>query len=110
MREWLEKHHEETEGEATVKLCLRALLELGGALVAKNIELCRVTKEGTATMSDEDVDALIKAVEEEKEAAEKEKKEKARRQAEEAPRRRGKTDEASACFSSHGRCKKCWHT
>ena len=52
---------------------------------SKNIEMA-VTKEGTATMSDEDVDALIKKVEEEKEAAEKEKKEKARRQAEEAPR------------------------
>ena len=51
---------------------------------SKNIEIAVVTKEGTATMSDEDVDALIKKVEEEKEEEEKEKKEKARRQAEEA--------------------------
>ena len=83
VREWLEKHHEETEGEATTKLCLRALLELVEPS-SKNIEIAVVTKEGTATMSDEDVDALIKKVEEEKEAADKEKKEKARRQAEEA--------------------------
>ena len=83
MREWLEKHYAETEGEATAKLCLRALLELVEPS-SKNIEIAVVTKEGTATMSDEDVDALIKKVEEEKEAADKEKKEKARKQAEEA--------------------------
>jgi 20S proteasome alpha/beta subunit len=83
VREWLEKHYEETEGEATAKLCARALLELVEPS-SKNIEIAVVGKDGVATMSEEDVDALIKKVEEEKEAADREKKEKARRQAEEA--------------------------
>ena len=83
VREWLEKHYEETEGEVTAKLCLRALLELVEPS-SKNIEIAIVGKDGVATMSEEDVDALIKNVEEEKEAADREKKEKARRQAEEA--------------------------
>ena len=83
VREWLEKHYEETEGEATAKLCMRALLELVEPS-SKNIEIAIVGKDGVATMSEEDVDALIKKVEEEKEAADREKKEKARRQAEEA--------------------------
>ena len=83
VREWLEKHYEETEGEATAKLCARALLELVEPS-SKNIEIAIVGKDGVATMSEEDVDALIKKVEEEKEAADREKKEKARRQAEEA--------------------------
>jgi 20S proteasome alpha/beta subunit len=83
VREWLEKHYEETEGEATAKLCARALLELVEPS-SKNIEIAIVGKDGVATMSEEDVDALIKKVEEEKEAADREKKEKARRQTEEA--------------------------
>ena len=84
VREWLEKHYTETETtEETTKLCLRALLELVEPS-SKNIEIAVVTRDGTTTMSDEDVDALVKKVEEEKEAADKEKKEKARQRAEEA--------------------------
>ena len=84
VREWLEKHYTETETtEETTKLCLRALLELVEPS-SKNIEIAVVTRDGTTTMSNEDVDALVKKVEEEKEAADKEKKEKARQRAEEA--------------------------
>tara|TARA_B110000977_G_scaffold171397_2_gene222866 strand:+ start:9497 stop:10207 length:711 start_codon:yes stop_codon:yes gene_type:complete len=84
VREWLEKHYTETETTAeTTKLCLRALLELVEPS-SKNIEIAVVTRDGTTTMSNEDVDALVKKVEEEKEAADKEKKEKARQRAEEA--------------------------
>ena len=84
VREWLEKHYTETETTAeTTKLCLRALLELVEPS-SKNIEIAVVTRDGTTTMSNEDVDALVKKVEEEKETADKEKKEKARQRAEEA--------------------------
>ncbi len=84
VREWLEKHYTETETtEETTKLCLRALLELVEPS-SKNIEIAVVTRDGTTTMSNEDVDALVKKVEEEKETADKEKKEKARQRAEEA--------------------------
>ena len=84
VREWLEKHYTETETTAeTTKLCLRALLELVEPS-SKNIEIAVVTRDGTTTMSNEDVDALVKKVEEAKEAADKEKKEKARQRAEEA--------------------------
>ena len=64
-------------------MCLRALLELVEPS-SKNIEIAVVTRDGTTTMSNEDVDALVKKVEEEKETADKEKKEKARQRAEEA--------------------------
>ena len=83
VREWLEKHYSETEGDETVKLCLRALLELVEPS-SKNIEIAVVSRDGMRVMSNDDVDAMIKKVEEEKDAADKEKKEKARRQAEEA--------------------------
>uniref|UniRef100_A0A7S0X7F2 Proteasome subunit alpha type n=1 Tax=Mantoniella antarctica TaxID=81844 RepID=A0A7S0X7F2_9CHLO len=83
VREWLEKQYTETAGEETVKLALRALLELVEPS-SKNIEIAVVTKEGTKTLSNEEVDAVVKAIEEEKEAADKAKKDKAKRQAEEA--------------------------
>ena len=83
VREWLEKQYAETSGEETVKLAVRALLELVEPS-SKNIEIAVTTKEGTRTMTDEEVDAMVKAIEVEKEEADKAKKEKARRQAEEA--------------------------
>ena len=83
MREWLEKQYAETSGEETVKLAVRALLELVEPS-SKNIEIAVTTKEGTRTMTDEEVDAMVKAIEVEKEEVDKAKKEKARRQAEEA--------------------------
>jgi 20S proteasome subunit alpha 4 len=60
-----------------------ALLELVEPS-SKNIEIAVVTKEGTATMSSDDVDTLIKAIEAEKEAADKAKKDKAKKQADDA--------------------------
>jgi|Transcript_4957 20S proteasome subunit alpha 4 len=84
VREWLEKHFAETTGgEETAKLCLRALLELVEPS-SKNIEIAVVTPGGTTTLTNENVDALIKKVEEEKQAAEQEKKDKARQRAEDA--------------------------
>ena len=83
VREWLEKQYAETSGEETVKLAVRALLELVEPS-SKNIEIAVTTKEGTRTMTDEEVDAMVKAIEVEKEEVDKAKKEKARRQAEEA--------------------------
>jgi 20S proteasome alpha/beta subunit len=83
VREWLEKQYAETSGEETVKLALRALLELVEPS-SKNIEIAIITKSGLRTMSNDEVDKLVKAIEMEKEEADKAKKEKARRQAEEA--------------------------
>jgi 20S proteasome subunit alpha 4/ATP-dependent RNA helicase DDX56/DBP9 len=62
---------------------LRALLELVEPS-SKNIEIAVVTPGGTTTLTNENVDALIKKVEEEKQAAEQEKKDKARQRAEDA--------------------------
>jgi 20S proteasome alpha/beta subunit len=83
VREWLEKQYAETSGEETVKLALRALLELVEPS-SKNIEIAIITKSGLRTMSNDEVDKFVKAIEMEKEEADKAKKEKARRQAEEA--------------------------
>ena len=66
-----------------MKLALRALLELVEPS-SKNIEIAIITKSGLRTMSNDEVDKFVKAIEMEKEEADKAKKEKARRQAEEA--------------------------
>eukprot|EP00227_Mantoniella_beaufortii_P010222 CAMPEP_0197591448 /NCGR_PEP_ID=MMETSP1326-20131121/13297_1 /TAXON_ID=1155430 /ORGANISM="Genus nov. species nov., Strain RCC2288" /LENGTH=261 /DNA_ID=CAMNT_0043156913 /DNA_START=16 /DNA_END=801 /DNA_ORIENTATION=+ len=84
VREWLEKQYTETSGADTVKLAVRALLELVEPS-SKNIEIAVLTKEGgMKMMSNEDVDAMVKTIQEEKEAADKAKKDKVKLQAEEA--------------------------
>ena len=47
MREYLEKNYEETAGDGTVKLALRALIETVEAS-AKNIEVAVTTRDGGA--------------------------------------------------------------
>lgn len=47
MREYLEKNYEETSGDDTVKLALKALIETVEAS-AKNIEVAVTTKDGGA--------------------------------------------------------------
>ena len=66
-----------------MKLALRALLELVEPS-SKNIEIAIITKSGLRTIVHDEVDKFVKAIEMEKEEADKAKKEKARRQAEEA--------------------------
>mmetsp|Transcript_23218 Transcript_23218/g.64469 ORF Transcript_23218/g.64469 Transcript_23218/m.64469 type:complete len:250 (-) Transcript_23218:124-873(-) len=66
IREYLEKHYEETSGQETVKLALKALLEtVEGS--SKNIEIAIMEKEGgLRTLDDETVDKVIAEIEEEK--------------------------------------------
>lgn len=70
IREFLEKHYVETSGKDTVKLAIRALMETVEA-GSKSIEVA-VMERGTGLklLSDEEVDALVKEVEEDKAAAE----------------------------------------
>uniref|UniRef100_A0A7S0Y9V0 Proteasome subunit alpha type n=1 Tax=Polytomella parva TaxID=51329 RepID=A0A7S0Y9V0_9CHLO len=67
-REFLEKNFKETSGRDTVKLAVRALMETVEAN-AKSIEIAIMTTEGLKILSDEDVEATVKEVEEEKAAA-----------------------------------------
>lgn len=69
VREYLEKNYAETEGRGTLKLALRALTEVVEGS-SKNIEVAVVEKEGLLRfLTDEDVDGLVKEIEEEKAAA-----------------------------------------
>lgn len=70
IREYLEKHYVETSGRETMKLAIRSLMETVEA-GSKSIEVAVVEKDtGLRILSDEEVDALVKEVEEEKAAAE----------------------------------------
>ncbi|PRW57180.1 Proteasome subunit alpha type-7 [Chlorella sorokiniana] len=69
VREYLEKNYAETSGRDTLKLALRALTEVVEGS-SKNIEVAVVEKEaGLRFLTDEDVDGLVKEIEEEKAAA-----------------------------------------
>ncbi|KAK6922579.1 Proteasome, subunit alpha/beta [Dillenia turbinata] len=74
MREYLEKNYKETSGQETVKLAIRALLEVvesGG----KNIEIAVMTKEhGLRQLEEAEIDAIVAEIEAEKAAAEAAKK------------------------------------
>jgi len=82
VREWLEKQYADTSGVETVKLALRAVLELVEP-TSKNIEIAVVDREGLRIMPSDDLDEVVKLIEFEKEHANKQKNS-ARRQAEEA--------------------------
>lgn len=70
IREFLEKHYAETSGNDTVKLAVRALMETVEA-GSKSIEVAVMDKaHGLRLLTDEEVDVVVKAVEEEKAAAE----------------------------------------
>ncbi|XVE93844.1 hypothetical protein REPUB_Repub01dG0229900 [Reevesia pubescens] len=68
-REFLEKNYKETSGQETVKLVIRALLEVvesGG----KNIEVAVMTKEhGLRQLEEAEIDAIVAEIEAEKAAA-----------------------------------------
>ena len=68
VREFLEKHYAETTGRDTLKLAVKALLETVEA-GSKSLELA-VMERGTGLrlLTDEEVDGLIKEIEEEKAA------------------------------------------
>lgn len=70
VREYLEKHYTETSGNDTIKLVIKALMETVEA-GSKSIEIA-IMEQGTGLkrLTDEEVDALVKEVEEEKVAAE----------------------------------------
>lgn len=74
VREFLEKNYTETSGSETVKLAVRALLEVvesGG----KNIEIAVMTKdEGLRLLDDAEVEEIVAVIEAEKAAAEAAKK------------------------------------
>lgn len=69
VREYLEKHYSETSGEDTVKLALKSLLETVEP-GSKTIELAVMESTGLRVLGDEEVDRLVKEVEDEKAAAE----------------------------------------
>mmetsp|Transcript_25733 Transcript_25733/g.56061 ORF Transcript_25733/g.56061 Transcript_25733/m.56061 type:complete len:256 (+) Transcript_25733:208-975(+) len=70
IREFLEKHYVETSGQDTVKLAIRALMETVEA-GSKSIEVAVMEKDtGLRILSDEEVDAVVKVIEEEKAAQE----------------------------------------
>ncbi|KAI3438232.1 hypothetical protein D9Q98_000669 [Chlorella vulgaris] len=69
VREYLEKNYAETSGRETMKLALKALVEVVEGS-SKNIEVAVVEKEGGLRfLADDEVDALVKELEEEKAAA-----------------------------------------
>ena len=69
MREWLEKNYKEEEGEEAVHLAVRALIEVVEP-TSKTMEVAvvRAGDAGVEVMSEEDLDALVKAVQAKKEA------------------------------------------
>ncbi|WZZ12696.1 hypothetical protein YC2023_105785 [Brassica napus] len=75
IREFLEKNFKETSGEETVKLAIRALLEVVES-GAKNIEVAVMTREesGLRQLEEPDIDAIVAEIEAEKAAAEAAKK------------------------------------
>ncbi|KAJ4776983.1 Proteasome subunit alpha type [Rhynchospora pubera] len=74
MREFLEKNYKETSGKETIKLAIRALLEVvesGG----KNIEIAVMThKDGLRQLEEAEIDEYVAEIEAEKAAAEAAKK------------------------------------
>uniref|UniRef100_A0A804MQB3 Proteasome subunit alpha type n=2 Tax=Zea mays TaxID=4577 RepID=A0A804MQB3_MAIZE len=74
MREFLEKNYKETSGKETIKLAIRALLEVvesGG----KNIEVAVMTKkDGLRELEESEIDEYVAEIEAEKAAAEAAKK------------------------------------
>lgn len=73
VREFLEKNYKETSGQETVKLAIRALLEVvesGG----KNIEVAVMTRDGLKLLEESEVEAVVREIEAEKAAAEAAKK------------------------------------
>lgn len=69
VREFLEKNYAETGGRDTLKLALRALTEVVEGS-SKNIEVALVEREGGLRfLADDEVDSLVKEIEEEKAAA-----------------------------------------
>ena len=67
IREYLEKNFEETEGKGTVTLALQALLETVEP-TSKMVEVAVVTAEGVKYLLNDEVDAVIKEIEDEKAA------------------------------------------
>ncbi|KAJ7953147.1 Proteasome subunit alpha type [Quillaja saponaria] len=74
IREFLEKNYKETSGKETIKVAIRALLEVvesGG----KNIEVAVMTKEhGLRQLEESEIDVIVAEIEAEKAAAEAAKK------------------------------------
>ncbi|CAI0414818.1 unnamed protein product [Linum tenue] len=74
IREFLEKNYKETSGQETIKLAIRALLEVvesGG----KNIEVAVMTKDqGLRQLEESEIDGIVAEIEAEKAAAEAAKK------------------------------------
>ncbi|KAL1217067.1 Proteasome subunit alpha type-7-B [Cardamine amara subsp. amara] len=75
IREFLEKNYKETSGQETIKLAIRALLEVvesGG----KNIEVAVMTREesGLRQLEEAEIDVIVAEIEAEKAAAEAAKK------------------------------------
>lgn len=73
VREFLEKNYAETSGADTIKLAVKALLEVvesGG----KNIEIAVMTKDGLKFLDESEVEKVVAGIEEEKAAAEAAKK------------------------------------
>lgn len=69
VREYLEKNYEETSGRNTLKLALKALIEVVEGSSA-NLELAVIEKDaGPRFLSDEEIDALVAEVEADKAAA-----------------------------------------
>jgi len=65
LREFLEKNYQhDMEEKVAVKLGIQALLEVVDS-GAKNMEICLVKEDGTSVMTEEDVDALVKEIEQE---------------------------------------------
>jgi 20S proteasome subunit alpha 4 len=74
IREFLEKHYEETSGKQTIKLAIRALMETVEAS-SKSIEVAVMTRDkGLKFLDDAEVDELAKEVEAEKAALEAQKR------------------------------------
>lgn len=77
VREWLEKQYTETSGDETVKLALRALIELVEPS-SKNIEIVVVSVVGMRTLPSHEVDSIIGMIVEEKDEVDKHRKGQAR--------------------------------
>ncbi|GAX73371.1 hypothetical protein CEUSTIGMA_g824.t1 [Chlamydomonas eustigma] len=70
VREFLEKHYAETSGRDTVKLAVKALMETVEA-GSKSLEVAVMEKgSGLRILTDEEVDAMVKEIDDEKAAAE----------------------------------------
>lgn len=67
VREWLEKNYSETEDKDTVRLTVKAILEVVEA-DSKNIEVAVMGQQGIESLPESRVDELVKEIEEEKAA------------------------------------------